>query len=258
MTNDYQEFQRHFGRYLRDPRRCQRPPGIPARAAAVYSELLFNNVCGFLDACFPVCRELLGESRWRRLNRSFYRDWPLHTPWFREIPREFARYLAGAGIKPPLPAWLAELAHYEWVELAVEAMDAPIPDHDPEGNLLQKPVVVNPACRVLTYAWPVHRIGTAYRPRKPLPTYLAVHRAADDTVRFSELNAVTARLLALLSAAPITGLAALQQIADELEHPSPHQLIAFGSELLLQLRRQGILLGSQLTACPIGITDSSG
>jgi hypothetical protein len=53
----------------------------------VYNELLFNNLCGFLDTCFPVCPALLGEKRWRRLNRTFYRDSPLHTPWFREIPR---------------------------------------------------------------------------------------------------------------------------------------------------------------------------
>jgi hypothetical protein len=67
---------------------------------------------------------LLGEQRWRRLNRTFYRDWPLHTPWFREIPREFVRYLAEARHHASLcPAWLAELAHYEWAELAVDVMD---------------------------------------------------------------------------------------------------------------------------------------
>ena len=109
---DFQDLQRAFGRHIRDPRLSPRPAGVPARRMAVYNELLFNNICGFLDSCFPVCRATLGEKRWRRLNRSYFRDWPSHTPWFREIPREFVRYLNEAEIKQALPAWFAELAHY--------------------------------------------------------------------------------------------------------------------------------------------------
>jgi hypothetical protein len=65
----FQAFQRAFARHLRDPHHTPRPAGVPARRMAVYSELLFNNVCGFLDRCFPVLRSVVGEARWRRLNR---------------------------------------------------------------------------------------------------------------------------------------------------------------------------------------------
>ena len=241
---DFQDFQRAFARHLRDPRRSPRPAGVPARRMAVYNELLFNNICGFLDACFPLCRQLLGEQRWRRLNRSFYRDWPLHTPWFREIPREFVRYLAEARITLPRPAWLAELAHYEWVELAVDVMETTAPTHDPAGDLLTGRIVLNPSCMVLAYAWPVQRIGLGYRPRKPAATHLAVYRDGDDKVRFTLINPVTARLLGLLGAAPASGEAALRQIAAELQHQALEQLIAFGARLLNDLRGQGIVLGS--------------
>ena len=77
--------------------------------------------------------------------------------------------------------------------------------------------VLNPARLDLAYTWPVHRIGPGYRPRKPQATHLVVHRDADDEVRFTTINAVTARLLALL---------------------------AGGAGLLADLRRQGILLGT--------------
>jgi hypothetical protein len=244
LQPDFQHFQRAFAGHLRDPHHAPRPAGVPARRMAVYNELLFNNICGFVDACFPVSRAILGEKRWRRLCRTFYRDWPLHTPWFREIPREFARYLAEADIRQPLPAWLAELAHYEWAELAVDVMDSPIPAHDPAGDLLTRPVALNPALLNLAYAWPVHRIGPDYRPRKPQATHLVVYRDADDCVQFSAINAVTARLLALLAAAPTTGEAAIRQIAAELQHPAPEQLLAHGAALLDDLRRQGIVLGS--------------
>jgi hypothetical protein len=244
LQPDFQHFQRAFAGHLRDPHHVPRPAGVPARRMAVYSELLFNNICGFVDACFPVSRAILGEKRWRRLCRTFYRDWPLHTPWFREIPREFARYLAEADIRQPLPAWLAELAHYEWAELAVDVMDCAIPAHDPAGDLLARPVALNPALLNLAYAWPVHRIGPDYWPRKPQPTHLVVYRDADDHVQFSAINAVTARLLTLLAAAPTTGEAAIRQIAAELQHPAPEQLLAHGAALLDDLRRQGIVLGS--------------
>lgn len=240
----FQAFQHAMARHLRDPNHTPRPAGVPARRMAVYNALLFNNICGFLDSCFPVCRRLLGEVRWRRLNRAFYRDWPLHTPLQREIPREFTRYLAQrAG--PRLPAWLPELAHYEWAELAVDLMEVTPPAHDPRGDLLRAPVVLNPALMNLAYQWPVQRIGPDWRPRRPQPTQLLVWRDAADAVQFMQLNPVTARLLALLAAAPTTGEAACRRIAAELQHPDPELLLAHGAALLEQLRAQGILLGTQ-------------
>ena len=58
MTSDFQAFQQAFARHLRDPRHAPRPAGVPARRMAVYTELLFNNICSFVDTCFPVCRAI--------------------------------------------------------------------------------------------------------------------------------------------------------------------------------------------------------
>ena len=241
---DFQAFQHGFGRHLRDPHHTPRPAGVPARRMAVYNELLFNNITGALDACFPLCRKLLGDIRWRRLNRTFFRDWKASSPWFREIPREFVRYLNECAIRQPLPAWFAELAHYEWIELAVDTMDCPTPPHQPAGDLMRQPIVLNPALRLLAFAWPVQRIGPGYRPRKPQPTQLVVYRDAKDRVRFVATNPVTARLLALLGAQPTAGEAACRQIAAELQRSDPAPVIAFGVDLLDDLRRQGIVLGT--------------
>ncbi|MDH5205103.1 MAG: putative DNA-binding domain-containing protein [Hylemonella sp.] len=240
---DFQRFQQAFARHLRDPHHAPRPAGVNARRMAVYSELLFNNVCGFLDRCFPLSRQLLGEARWRRLNRSFYRDWPLRSPLHRDICPEFVVYLrARAGER--LPRWLPQLAHYEWAELAVDLMDVATPGHDPDGDLLHQPVALNPACMSLCFDWPVHRIGLGWRPRKPQATHLLVYRERDDAVRFMEINAVTARLLALLAEQPRTGEAACRKLASELQSPQPQQIVDHGAALLEQLRRQQVVLGS--------------
>ncbi|MFV5216148.1 DUF2063 domain-containing protein [Azonexus caeni] len=239
----FQTFQHAFAQHLRDPRRAPRPAGVPARGMGVYRELVGNNLQGFVDSAFPVCRAILGDARWQRLGRRFLRDWPLHTPWFREIPREFVHFLAQTlGLR--LPRWLPELAHYEWVELAADIADAPIPPHDPDGDLRHGTVVLNPVLFNLAYAWPVHRIGPDWRPRRPAATHLLVHRDADDVVRFSETNPVTARLLALLAATPQSGATAARQIAGELQHGDPERLVDFAVELLADLRRQGVVLGT--------------
>lgn len=239
---DFQDFQRQFAQHLRDPRRA-RPAGVSARGTALYRDLVFNNILGFLDACFPVCRAILGDTRWRRLNRCFYRDWPLHTPWFREIPREFVRYLMETKPRQTLPQWLPELAHYEWAELAVDTLEVSVPAHDPQGDLLGN-LLLNPAILLLSYAWPVHQLSPQYRPRRPQVTHLVVYRDAQECVQFSLLNGVTARLLALLSDSTLSGAAALSQIAEEIAHPDPEQLKVFGQALLEGLRAQGIILGT--------------
>lgn len=240
--SDFQTFQMAFGRHLRDPHHAPRPAGVPGRRAAVYGELLFNNVTGFLDACFPVCRAVLGDARWRRLNRAFFRDWRSHTPWFREIPREFVRYLQEGAVRQPLPAWFGELAHYEWAELAMDVIDAAVP-HAVAGDLLAGQPVLNPAAMSVAYAWPVHRIGPDYRPRRPQATHLVIYRDADDDVAFAEINPVTARLLALLAAGGGTGREACRRIAGELGHTDADAVIAHGAALLAELHGLGIILG---------------
>ena len=243
MTAHFQQFQRDFGAYLRHPRGNHRPASLPARPAGVYRELVFNNVCGFLDSCFPLCRSLLGEMRWRRLNRAFVADWPLHTPWFREIPAEFARYLREGRIHQPLPRWFAQLAHYEWAELAVDTMACAEPEPLAAGALLDTPAVLNPALMLLANDWPVQRIGPDYRPRKPVTTCLAVFRDAGQQVRFSELSAMSLRLLALLQQADITPRRAIAQLAKELAHPAPDTFLAQAHALLIELQAQGIVRG---------------
>lgn len=241
----FQEFQISFGRHLRDPRGDGRPAGVPARHAGLYRELLRNNLEGFLLACFPVTREVLGRRRWRRLVDAFFRDARCQTPYFREIPREFLRWLnENPSLPVALPPWALELAHYEWVELALDVMDIPTPAHDPAGDLMDGRPVLAPALMNLACQWPVHRIGSAWRPRKPRPVQLLVYRDLADRVRFIELNPVSARLVALLQEGGMGGTQACLQIALEMQHPDPAAVLAHGAALLNELRDEGAILGA--------------
>ena len=245
---DFTELQRRFAAHLRDPDNVPPPPGIEPRRLDVYRELFFNNVTSLLGGTFPVCRDILGEAGWRGLVRRFYAGHRAHTPYFLELPSEFVQWLGEVAVPDPaLPPFLAELAHYEWVELALSVSDAE-PDLsgvDPAGDLLAGRPVVSPLAWPLAYRWPVHRLSPSYRPETPgeLPTFLVVYRDAGGEVRFLESDAATARLLELLDAdAGATGYASLERVAAELGAAGA---AARGVELLEELRARGILLGTR-------------
>lgn len=243
--NGFQDFQKDFGRYLRDPRKQALPPGVPADRAGVYRELLFNNVSGVIEACFPISRHLLGARRWQKLLERFFVDWRSQTPLFCELPREFLRWF-NASEKPPVsvPAFWPALAHYEWAELAVDIMQtASAPVIDPEGDLLHGRPYVAPAHLLLAYQWPVHRIGPDYKPRKQVPTQLVVFRDQNDTVQFAIINPVTVRLLELLAEGSMSGEGACLQIAKELQHPDPAAVVTGGAAMMKDLKNWGVIYG---------------
>ena len=249
--NATEAFQRAFAAHLRNPDVNPPPAGVDAERAGVYVELLFNNVEDFLTGCFPVLRSLLDDAAWNALVRQFYAEHACSTPYFREIPAEFVQWLTSATLSDrPLPfaersrSVLLELAHYEWVEIPLMLADSSIDwaQIDPDGDLLDGIPVLNPVLLLQSYQYPVHRIGTTYQPVAPEPTHLLLLKNAQQKVDFIVLNTVTARLVQLLQENH-SGRSALQQIAEEIQHPDPAQLLAFGLQLLTQFKQQYVLLG---------------
>jgi hypothetical protein len=248
----FQQYQRAFTARIRDPKANPRPEGTPARRMKVYEDLLWNNLEGFLLSCFPVCRKMLGKRRWQRLARAFFRDHACLTPYFRQIPEEFLRFLQDEWQRPDdYPEFLAELAHYEWVELELDTSNraADPGGHDAMGDLLDGRPLLNPVLRVLAYRWPVHRLSPRYQPEQAASetTFILAFRDAELTLHFNVVNPATARLLALLlEDESLSGRHALARLAEELGQPDTDSLIAYGASLLADLREQGAILGTRL------------
>lgn len=245
----FQQLQYRFAAHLRDPQRHRAPPGIEARRMKIYAELFYNNVQGFLANAFPVLRRITPEAHWHALVRDFFARHQSHEPLFHKIAGEFLQYLERRRRRPGDWPFLRELAHYEWVELALSVSDVELTPRlaDPNGDLLDGRPVVSPLAWPLAYAHPVHRIGPDFLPREPgsEPTHLIVYRNRQDEVKFTEANAVTARLLELLQRRRTTGRAALRRIARELKHPEPGAVVAQGAAILAGLRERDIILGTQ-------------
>lgn len=242
--------QRALTAHIRDP---QAPPpgGIEERRLRIYRELFFNNLEGVLAGNFPVIRRTLGDEAWASLVHGFVREHASRTPLFTELAREFLRYLeTRRQCDASDPPWLCELAHYEWIELALQISEARIEDvpHDPRGDLLGAAPVLSPLAWPLAYAWPVHRIGPGFALDAPpaVPTLLLVQRGSDGSVRFSEMSPLAYRLLARIEEAPtLDGRDQLRALADEAGVNDIEAFIEQGAAMLEQFRHDGVLLGTR-------------
>jgi len=247
----FQQLQYEFAAHLRDPARHAPPPGLEDRRVGVYRELIYNNIEGLLAGNFPVIRKLMPDPRWHALVRAFLADHRAHTPLFHEIGREFHRFLeARAAQAAGDPPFLAELAHYEWVELAVafdEQRIETVP-HDPEGDVVNGRPAVSPLAWALGYRYPVHRIRHDYQPDSPpaQPTFLVVARNRVGEVAFMETTALSLRLLEYLKANPASmGLLGVSTMAAAFEGPDRETAIAAGLETLRAFRARDVLLGTR-------------
>lgn len=245
------DLQHRFAAHIRDPQRQPAPDGVEDRRLQVYRDLFFNNMRSMLAGNFPVLYALYGPDDWSVLVRDFYADYRCHTPLFTEIAREFLRYLQDVRQPQPHdPPFLLELAHYEWVELALGLDERDLADVtvQADGNLLDGAPVLSPLAWPLSYRFPVHRIRPDYRPAKPpdATTHLLVYRDRADRVRFMELNAVARLLVDRLQAQPgASGRVLLQAIASDIGHPDPARVVAAGADLLADLHARGVILGTR-------------
>ncbi len=246
--------QYEFAAHIRDPKNNPAPPDIEQRRMNIYNELFYNNVEGFMSNSFPVIQSIYGDHGWHDLIHDYFSIHHAHTPLFSEMPREFLKYLENdRDIQETDPPFLLELAHYEWVELALGLRDLEndLNSIDSNGNLLDGIPVKSSLAWSLSYHYPVHQISPAFQPQEApeSETYIVVYRNTDDEIGFMELNPVTARLLQLIdetdnNAEPKTGRDLLQIIAKEMNHPDPNVVIEGGLQAMQELRTRNILLGT--------------
>ncbi len=246
-----QSLQTRFAAHIRDPENHAAPADVEDRRMDIYRQLFFNNINKFLASNFPVLRGLYDDEAWRRLARDFYTEHRCQTPLFPELPKEFLRYLQDQRKdRPGDPAFLLELAHYEWVELALSVDENELDDVEAisTGDLMEEVPVLSPLAWPLSYRYPVHRIGPGFEPEAPLDeaTHILVYRDRSYKVKFMQLNDVSRLLLNLLQEnRGLTGLELLKEISSRINHPDPSVVIDNGKKLLQDWRSKDILLGTR-------------
>lgn len=247
----FKQKQYEFAAHIRNPEQNPKPEDVEERRMKIYSELFFNNVEDFMSNTYPVLKETFTEEKWLEMMRDYFTHHIAHTPLFPEMPREFLKYLENERNNPADPPFIKELAHYEWVELAliVSDLDEQIDWNqiDTQADILNNKPVMSPLAWPLTYQYPVQQISSDYLPDKPneTPVYLLVYRDKKDEVHFMELNPVTALLIQLINENnDLTTKQMLEIIAKQLNHPDPDVVIQGGIQIIEDLKNRNIILGA--------------
>lgn len=246
MAESLRKQQFTLARHLRDPDAHAPPPGLEDRRLRIYRELFFGSIESLLANSFPMMRAALPTPHWTALVRAFYAGYRSQTPLFTEIGGEWVAFIEQrAADNDNTPSWLAELAHYEWVEQELFLSDARAPVHDADGDLLDGVPVLSPLALPLGYRWPVTDIGPGFAPEEASdePTTLLAHRDANHEVHVTRVAPLVFRLLTSLQADAWTGRKHLAVLAEEMG-VEPEALLPHALELLQQLRSQGVVLGT--------------
>lgn len=244
MTKTWQTIQKQFIQFVRDPTCSDVTLDVMPARANMYRSLCFKNIKRLLETQFPVLREVLPTDTWEMLVDDFFKSHVCQSPWFSDMGKQFLDFyqdkqLAELAAYP----WFYELAHYEWVELALDITDIALEELTLNDNvdLLEVTLMTSPLAWLLNYQYPVHKICLDYLPDKPEETYLIVSRNHKDEVEFLEINAVTAFLFNTLYEVPQSGKAALRVIATEMSQYPESVVYEHGLDTLNQLYQAGIL-----------------
>ena len=246
----FKQAQYEFAAHIRDPESNPKPADVEARRMNIYNELFFNNVEDFIANTYPVLKEITAENKWQEMIRDYFSKHLSQTPLFPEMPREFLKYIETERHNPNDPPFIKELAHYEWIELALMTSEL---DKDinwnainKDGDLLNNQPVISPLAWTLTYQYPVHQISTDFLPDtvSEQPVYLLIYRDNEDEVRFMELNPVTALLIQLINEDnELTTKEMLELIAEKMNHPEPNVVIEGGVQIMQDLKNRNVILG---------------
>ena len=242
---EFQRYQLEFTAHIRNPKANKKPAQVNDAGMAVYREIVFTNIFNSISACFPVCVQVLGKNSWDKLVRQFFANYQATSPIFREIPQHFLQFL---NTVDNLPAYLQQLAHYEWIELAINTQQTEAAKLSEKMNLLDEKPILAPAHMLLEYDYAVHKISKRSQPNATEKTYLLVFRNSEFKVKFIELNSTTYQLLRLIQENNMTGKQALVRLAEDIKHPDADAVIQFGAEILSDLANQQAIVGSRKLA----------
>jgi hypothetical protein len=246
MAVDFKSKQAEFAAYIRDPLNNLPPADVNPQRMAMYHELFFNNIDSFLSSNFPVIRTLFDDKHWQALSGDFFAKHQCKTPYFSEFAEEFITYLQN---RPPLEGYpfLLELAHYEWVEMALSIATAEprLADAVFIENLSTQALALSPLAWPLVYQYPVQQISTQFLPLIPpqLPTYLLVYRDQDYNVHFVQITPLTYRLLDILEQHPGSSVTdCIKMLTTEIQQLDADMLGREGLKIFQDMLLKGIVI----------------
>ena len=246
MPIDFKSTQIAFAAYIKDPENNPAPSDVKIQRMMMYRELFFNNIEGFLSGNFPVLRKILSDSEWLALVQDFFAKHPCKSPHFSKIPEEFLNYLQNERDCSTDFPFMLELAHYEWVEMALTIAKETVHANPQSLDELQnRHITLSPLAWPLIYQYPVQQLSPNFLPEMApdQPTFLVVYRNPEDNVNFIEITPLTYRLLQIIQEnGEIMTISCLKQLSEESNHPNPQMIITGGLQILKELAEKTVII----------------
>lgn len=241
---DFKAKQQEFAGYIRNPEYSPAPADVKPQRMAMYRELFFNNVESFISSNFPVLKSLLTERQWLDLAQDFFVKHRCTSPHFSEIPEEFLEFLQNERDNSDDFPFMLELAHYEWVEMALAIAKDELIENSSKQIQPDHNIALSSLAWPLAYRYPVHEISTANIPVEAPDemTFLIVYRDREDEVNFIKIPAITFRLLQIIQQQDKVSVAmCLEQIAQESKPVNPQAIMDGGLKIIQELADKSIL-----------------
>ena len=195
-----QETQLEFIQYLRKSTSSSNDPDV-GRRKSIYRDLVKNNINRIISDSFPISKTLIADHDWNAMIDGFITNHQSQTPYFLEICQEFLVYLNNERTQQTTDQpFMLELAHFEWIVLAMDIADINLHSPDPSKPTAESLYTISPLVLGLTYQYPVHLINDEYLPTPINPTQLLVYRDRHDQVRILETDDLTLRIVQILQA----------------------------------------------------------
>ncbi len=192
----FQNAQQQFCAWIREPQHTT-PQTLSLERMQMYRDLLFNNVCSFINLVYPVARSMLPEQQWQTLLEAFFQKSNCQSPFYNDISLQFREYLTDHQ-HPILQQydWLAELLQFEWLELYLDTLDIEEKIYI-QGSVWQLRTQV----WVLAYQYPVYdwTINMTVAQVEQAPSAIMVWRNENDQVCVERLSPLLALLIEQLN-----------------------------------------------------------
>lgn len=215
---------------------------LNAEKTALYHALVMGNLQEVISPCFPILRSIICRHTWSGFMLDFFQQRPLNTPLFHQLPFEFVTYLQNLPSKEY--PFMADLAHYEWVELALElAASVNNIKRVVASQILETHWQLSSCAKLLSYEYDVYNIGSNYIPHQTIPTYLAVYKK-DNAVEFMVLNELSFQLLECIIDSLQTPHEVLESLVEMYPNLDLEQLASQIQPLIYKLHQESILLAA--------------
>jgi hypothetical protein len=221
-----------------------------------YRRMVRSRFYQTIDHAFERLIGVVGVERFHRVVDRFLAEDPPRSPYLRDLPGEFLRFVEkhpSALAEPePLPPYALDLMRYEWAELDAAYSHEEVRADDVVALDMQRPAVLSPAHRLLRLEHRVHAIGTdgAGAPAERALVHLLLYRDRHThEVETLELTPVAATMLATISrldprVPPLPLVDVVRQASSAHGAAVDVAFVEALSALLADLTERGVLLGS--------------